>query len=347
MTPFLETVVRRSPHIATTGQRILSRLTGRAWLSPRFDPIFKDGPSINWLQTNFVAFRRFHSVRPRNFTHVGMFAFSRGGSHLFESQLHMMKSCFCFGEGSLDFRSDLNWRTFACRGMYRTDSVQDKSKRDLTHLIYACNNAPLHLAKPQWMADGAPGFRRKWVLVLRNPLRILLSQQATGKTKWRLSAASAGLFLNGFERARARFRDLSQRFPDDTCVVSIEQFAEMPDAVLEQTAARLGINLVALASRPRPEQFFRRLGRTGEAPILQGGLLKSPTRSISVMGWAGKFNPVAPLDADRLYSHDLAASLSRDVLDVARERIGARLLDFYMNDRDHRFARVNANDLLE
>jgi hypothetical protein len=44
--------------------------------------------------------------------HVGMFAFSRGGSHLFESQFHLARCCFCFGEGNLDFRSDINWRTF-------------------------------------------------------------------------------------------------------------------------------------------------------------------------------------------------------------------------------------------
>ena len=326
--------------------RIWSRLAGRTWLTPRFDPIFKDGPSLAWLQMNFDAFRRFRGIRPRDLTHVGLFAFSRGGSHLFESQFHTLRCGFCFGEGSLDFRTDLNWRTFLCRGMYRADSIQDKSARDMTHLFYICNNAPVHLAKSQWTAQGAQDYRRKWVLIMRNPLRILMSQQATGKQKWRVTQETAEAFMDGFERSRATFREQCERFPDDVAVVSIEQFAAKPEAVLEAVCSQLGIPRDMVSGRPKPEEFFRRLGRTGEHPVVQGGYLKSPTRPISVLGWGGGFNPVAPVNPDRLYERDIAASLTADVLETVRRRIGPRAFDLYMSDREHRFAGMTASELL-
>jgi hypothetical protein len=327
--------------------RIWSRLAGRTWLTPDFDPIFKDGPSLAWLQSNADAFRRYRGIRPIELTHVGLFAFPRGGSHLFESQFHTLRCGFCFGEGSLDFRTDLNWRTFLCRGMYRTDSIQDKSGRDLTHLFYTCNNAPIHLEKSQWTMQAAQEYRRKWVLILRNPLRILMSQQATGKQKWRVTPDSAAAFADGFERSRAEFRKLREQSPDDVDVLSVEQFAAQPESVLDSVWSRLGVPRDMVASRPKPREFFRRLGRTGERPVERDGYLKSPTRPISVQGWGGGFNPIAPLNPERLFNQDIAASLSSDVLQAVRGRIGSRAFDLYMSDREHRFAKMTANELLQ
>jgi hypothetical protein len=215
--------------------RIWSRLAGRTWLTPRFDPIFKDRPSLAWLQMNFDAFQRFHGIWPR-----------------------------------------------------------------------------------------AQDYRRKWVLIMRNPLRILMSQQTTGKRKWRVTQESAEAFMDGFERSRATFRERCERFPGAVAVVSIEQFAAKPEAVLEAVCSQLGIPLDVVSGRPKPEEFLRRLSRTGERPVVQGDYLKSPTRPISVLGWGGGFNPIAPLNPDRLYERDTAASLTADVLEMVRRRIGPR-----------------------
>jgi len=326
--------------------RLWPRLTGRTWFRPDFDPVFEDGLSLAWLRMNLDGYRRFHGLHPRDFTHVGLFAFSRGGSHLLESQFHLASCCFCFGEGTLDFRSDINWRTFLLRGMYRTDSVQDKSGRELTHLFYNCNTGPAHLDREQWQERAASEYRRKWVLLLRNPLRILLSQQATGKAKWSLTEAATLTFLDWFERALAKFRRLSENRPDDTHIISVEKFAAMPEPTLAQAAARLDIDPEAVANRPAPAEFFRHLARTDEIPILRGAFLQSPTRDLAVMGWGGAFNPLAPIDADQLYAHELAAALPRDIRALIRGRIGARAMDLYMNDRAHRFADVDAADLL-
>jgi hypothetical protein len=326
--------------------RLWSRLTGRTWLRPGFDPVFEDGLNFAWLRMNVDAYRRFHGVVPRDLTHVGMFAFSRGGSHLIESQFHLARCCFCFGEGSLDFRYDMNWRTFLCRGMYRTDSIQDKTACELTHLFYNCNSGPAHLDKEQWQERGSADYRRKWVLVLRNPLRILLSQHATGKKKWSLANASASKFLDWFERARAKFRDLLEKCPKNTHIISVEKFVAAPGPTLAEAAVHLEIDPDVVASRPMPIEFFRRLGRSGEVPILRGGYLRSPTRERAVMGWGGAFNPLAPLDVDRLYSEDLVAGLPADIRELFRRRLGARAMEFYMSDREHRFADVNTNNLL-
>jgi hypothetical protein len=323
-------------------------LAGRTWFTPRFDPIFEDGPSLAWLKTNVDAFRRFRGIRPRELTHIGLFAFSRGGSHLFESQFHTLQCGFCFGEGSLDFRTDLNWRTFLCRGMYRTDSIQSKSACDMTHLFYNCNNgAHVHLAKSQWTLQAAQEYHRKWILILRNPLRILMSRQARGKQKWRVTSDYAAAFVDGFERSRAEFRKLRERVPDDVDVLSVEQFAARPETVMNSVCSRLGIAADIVAGRPKPQEFFRRLGRTGERPVERDGYLKSPTWPIAVQGWGGRFNPIAPLNPDRLFKQDIAASLSNDALHAVRDRIGPRAFDLYMSDRDHRFAGMTAEDLLQ
>jgi hypothetical protein len=347
VTNFTESSKSRPPTAGSWVRRKWSGLAGRTWFTPRFDPIFEDGPSLAWLQSNLDAFRRFRGIRPRELTHVGLFAFPRGGSHLFESQFHTFRCGFCFGEGSLDFRRDLNWRTFLCRGMYRTDSIQSKSACEVTHLFYTCNNAPVHLAKSQWTVQAAQEYRRKWVLILRNPLRILMSQQATGKQKWRVTAESAEAFVDGFERSRAAFRKLREQRPDDVDVLSVEQFAAQPDTVLSSLCPRLGVPPGMVAGRPKPQEFFCRLGRTGERPVKHDGYLKSPTLPIAVQGWGGGFNPIAPLNPDRLFDEDISASLSGDVLQVVRGRIGPKAFDLYMSDRDHRFAGMTANDLLQ
>ena len=332
--------------MSVRAHKLWSRLSGRAWLSPRFDPVFQDGISLSWLKMNYEAYRRFHGVRLPQLTHVAMFAFSRGGSHLIESQFHFLRSCFCFGEGSLDFRSDVNWRTFLCRGMFRTDSIQDKSARELTHLFYNCGNGPAHFDKEQWKPNRALDYRRKWLLVLRNPLRILLSQHDTGKQKWKLNERQASLFFDWFERAQLTFRDLLVEHPTDTCIVSVEKVAAAPCATLKDMVARLEIDPSDLTTRPSPIDFFHRLSRTGEKPIMRNGYLASPSGVIRVQGWGGGFNPAKPVTADILFRHDLASALPDNIRKLARERIGARALEVYMSDSEHRYSNLDARDLL-
>lgn len=325
--------------------RALNRPLARFWLGSRFDPIFVDGPSLQWVRMNAEAFRRFRPVDPHEFTHVGMFSFSRAGSHLLESQFHYVSSCFCFGEAHLNIQTDLNWRTFLCRGMYRTDSIQDKKIGDLTHFFYNCNKSPIYLDHPQWDPD-LTEFKRKWVLVLRNPLRILLSREATRKKKWLFSEQGADKFFTWFERARTRFIDLLDRRPDDVCVISIEQFVDNADTVMDAAAEKIGLCADLVRSRPNAREFFKIVNRTGEKPVVRNGYLSSPTRKIAIRGWGGEFNPLLNINPDRLYAHDIAASIPAEILRLARLRLGERAFEFYMSDREHRFEKVKANDLL-
>ena len=327
--------------------RALNRPLAQYWLTARFDPIFWDGPSLQWLRLNAQARRRFRDIDPLRFTHVGMFSFSRAGSHLFESQFHYIASCFCFGEAHMDFRADLNWRTFMCRGMYRTDSMQDKWAADLTHLFYNCNKKPTYLDDPQWAASDLPGYRRRWVLIMRNPLRVLLSRVATGKQKWQLTESAAGEFFDWFEKARRHFAMLTARLPDEAHVVSVEQFVADPGTVLGDLAGRLGLEARLVETRPGARAFFRTVSRTGEVPVEREGYLSSPTKPITIQGWGGEFNPVLSIDPDRLYRHSIADKIPAEVLRLAKSRLGPRAFDFYMSDRDHRFAQVRAIDLLE
>ena len=332
---------------AAAVHRAFNRPLARYWLTARFDPVFWDGPSLQWGRMNLLARRRFQDIDPQRFTHVGMFSFSRAGSHLFESQFHYIPSCFCFGEAHMDFRFDLNWRTFLCRGMYRTDSMQDKRGTDLTHLFYNCNKKPIYLDDAQWTPADLLGYHRQWVLVMRNPLRVLLSRSATGKNKWQMTEPAVEEFLAWFEKARRHFSMLLERRPNDTHVVSVEQFVASPDAVLGDLAKRLGLEGDTVTSRPDARGFFRVLSRTGEAPVEREGYLSSPTRSITIQGWGGEFNPLLKIDPDRLYRHPVVDSIPANILLLAKARLGARAFEFYMNDRDHRFERVNARDLLE
>jgi hypothetical protein len=262
---------------AASLHRALNRPLARYWLSARFDPIYADGPSLQWLRMNADAWRRFRHVDEHDFTHVGMFSFSRAGSHLFESQFHYIRSCFCFGEARLDFRTDLNWRTFLCRGMYRTDSIQDKEVGALTHLLYNCNKRPEYLDDPQWSVDDLPGYRRKWVLVTRNPLRVLLSRAATKKKKWALTESAAEGLFDWYEKASRTFLRLLDRRPDDTEVVSVEQFVTDPEGNLGRLASELGIAAQDLKSRSAAKAIFPSIKRTGEAPVARAGKLRSPT----------------------------------------------------------------------
>jgi len=327
--------------------RALNRPLAQYWLTARFDPIFWDGPSLQWLRLNALARYRFGRIDPRRFTHVGMFSFSRAGSHLFESQFHYIASCFCFGEAHLEFRTDLNWRTFLCRGMYRTDSMQDKRAADLTHLFYNCNKKPVYLDDAQWDAADLPDYRRQWVLVMRNPLRVLLSRAATGKKKWALTESAADEFFVWFEKARRHFAMLIDRRPDDTHVVSVEQFVADPDAILGDLAGRIGLEARLVKARPNARAFFRTVSRTGETPVEREGYLSSPTRPIKIEGWGGEFNPLLSIDPDRLYRHSVADAIPAGILQLAKSRLGPRAFDFYMSDRDHRFANLRATDLLE
>ncbi len=331
---------------AASLHRALNRPLARYWLTERFDPVYADGPNLQWLRMNAQAWRRFRHVQAPDFTHVGMFSFSRAGSHLFESQFHYIPSCFCFGEARLDFRSDLNWRTFLCRGMYRTDSIQDKQAASLTHLFYNCNKRPDYLDDPQWSAEDLAGYRRKWVLVARNPLRVLLSRAATGKKKWVLTPEAADELFDWYRKASRKFLDLLDRRPSDTEVVSVEQFVTDPERNLSALAQSLGIAQGDVASRPKAKTFFRHISRTGEVPVVREGKLVSPTRPITIEGWGGEFNPLLEIDPSRLYRHVLADELPNDILAVARTRLGETAFDFYLNDHQHRFVGVKAADLL-
>jgi hypothetical protein len=182
---------------------------------------------------------------------------------------------------------------------------------------------------------------------MRNPLRVLMSRQATKKKKWQWSEASTAEFFDWFDKARAVFRDLIERRPDDALVVSIEQFVGDPQRVLLDVANRIGLDAALVHSRPGAREFFRRIGRTGERPVLRGGYLASPSRDITIKGWGGDFNPLLDIDPDRLYRHDIAAAMPPEVLRLARERLGDRAFDFYLSDWAHRFAGIRAADLLQ
>jgi len=327
--------------------RTSSRLLPRRWLASRFDPIFSDGLSRQWLRMNIEAYRRFRGIRPRDMTHLGLFSFSRGGSHLFQSSLHAVPCCFCFGEGSINIETDLNWRTFLCRGMYHFDSIQDKSLTSITHLVYNNNNSPVHLDRRDWREDEMSGYRRKWILVLRNPLRILLSQNATRKQKWRLTEEWACQFSDWFEKSRRRFLELLAHKPKDTLVVCIEKFAAGPGETLAEVASQLDLDAKQLARSVRPVEFFRLLGRTGEKPVVRDGVLTSPTRDLPVGGWGGGFNPLVEPDPDRLYRDDLAANIPKEILIVLKARLGNAVVEYFMNDRAHRFTDRPATSLLE
>jgi hypothetical protein len=194
--------------------------------------------------------------------------------------------------------------------------------------------------------DGEERYRRKWICLLRNPLRILLSRQATGKQKWQWSEQMVSDLFNWYEKARKRFIELLEHRPDDVKIVSVEQFAATPDGVLSDVCRCIGLDARLVASRPGPRTFFKTISRTGETPVVRNGRFASPTRDIFIQGWGGEFNPLYEVDAERLYRHDIVAEMPADLLRLARSRLGERAFEFYVGDKEHRFAGVGAEDLL-
>jgi hypothetical protein len=279
-------------------------------------------------------------------THVGLFSLARGASHLIEGQLHLLDCAYCFNEGLAD-PADVNWRTFLWRGMYGPDSVQDKRGAHLTHLVYNLNNIPAYLGHHRWSMTESQVFRRRWILSLRNPMRILLSRENTGKKKWRLDDDKVAQFFTWFNIARQAFRTLMQWRPDDTFIISVEKYAAAPTKEFGRIAGAIGVAQPWISSRRVPEQFFRVMGRTGEQPVVRDGYLASPTRDVRIQGWGGSFNPLAAVSPERLYAHDLARDVRPETLAIARNYLGAQALEFYLTDVQHRYEGIQDHELLD
>jgi hypothetical protein len=231
--------------------------------------------------------------------------------------------------------------------MYGPDSMQDKRGVELTHLVYNLNNISAYLGHYRWAMTGSQIFRRKWILSLRNPMRVLLSRAAAGKNKWRLADDEVAEFFAWFNAARQVFRTLLLRRPDDTCVVSVEKFAAAPADELGRIAGAIGIAQSCVTARRLPEQFFLAMGRTGERPVVRDGYLASPTRDIRIQGWGGGFNPLIAISPERLYVRDLTQTFRSEILAIARSYIGAHALEFYLTDIQHRYENIQAHDLLD
>ena len=310
--------------------RAAHKLLPHASLSPRFDPVFNDGPSLRQFRANWSAWRAFRGFRPERAVHVGVIADSRGGSHLVQSQFHYLPGGFCFGEGFTPHSPRaLNFRAFLLRGEFGVNSLQSKRGRDISHLFYLLNNQSFP-ASPAWRADNPMPWPRIWLFLFRNPLRCLLSMDASGKAKWKLTADFAGDFLEKFRQRLLLSAGMERDAPDRVRSLCYERFVQQPGAMVEDICQFIGIDA---GERATPQAFFRRLQRCGSAPQPRGGYLASPLTGERIEGSGGGFNPLSPIDPARAFTPPLKDAFPGEFHAPAAARLGQALFDLCMTER--------------
>ena len=324
---------------------VLCRLFPNGHLSPRFDPLFADGLTREWLEANRAAWRATCGLGRRDVAHVGVFSSSHGGSHVFTTQFHFLRSVFCFGE-SIHWVDPSRWRfrTFLLRSTFAINGLQDKQISDVSHYLYNINGGRCPWPN-RWDARRAGSSQRYWILYLRNPLRTLLSLDATGKSKWRMTPDFANSFFTS-TRQRLEAGAMTRKLcPSRFKLVLHEDFCQRSEQVLSEVCGFLGLDEESLSARPVPRDFFKRFARCGQPPVLEDGWLVSPVSGERIEGWGGRFNPNAPIKGEDAFAQKLAAALPPEILALARQAFGDRLTDFWLADEEHRYASVD-QDLL-
>lgn len=327
--------------------RGVQKLLPHGSLSPRFDPLFTDGPSRRQIRANWSAWRDFRGFRPDRAVHVGVIADSRGGSHLVQSQFHYLRCAFCFGEGFMpESPRALNFRAFLLRGVFGVNSLQSKTGRDITHLFYLLNNWSFPASRP-WQPEIDMPWSRYWLFLFRNPLRCLLSMDRTGKPKWRLTGDFAAGFLDQFMDRLLLSASMERAAPERVKSLCYERFVQQPDAMLNDCCAFVGVDGNCVKERLAPRAFFHRFQRCGSGPEQREGFLVSPVSGERIVGTGGGFNPLSPIDPDRALKPPLEEAFPAEFRDLAIDRLGRPLYDIFMADRDHRFQSIDVGDLRE
>lgn len=329
---------------------LMTRVTGclfpNTLLTPRYDPVFNDGLSLDWLKANWKAWRSFRVFDPDLTSKVGVFSYSRGGSHLFSTQFHYLKTAFCFGEGFARFdRNILSFRAFLLRSTFFVNGLQDKNPSLLTHLVFN-NNSGKALQSENWSADFEFPFDRYWIYYLRNPMRTLISLNNTGKEKWRLTNDFAKNFCLNVMDDIKRICVLKNKFTDKVKVIIHEKFCQQPDDIFKKTCMFLNIPDEVVKERYLPTEFFKKFFRCGSTPVLEDDWLVSSVSGETIKGWGGNFNPVEPISTERAYSANIKQEIPGDILAIIKKVIGVHRFDIWIDDVTHRFEDISENDFL-
>lgn len=314
-------------------------------LTPRFDPLFTDGPNRRQIQANWSAWREFRGFRADRIVHVGVIADSRGGSHIVQSQFHYLRCAFCFGGGfAPESPKALNFRAFLLRGIFGVNSLQSKTGREISHLFYLVNNRSFP-ARRAWQPEADMPWPRYWLFVFRNPLRCLLSMAHSGKSKWRMTGDSIAGYLDQFRDRLLVSARMELAAPERVMSICYEGFVQQPDAMLHECCDFLGVDRNDVDERLAPRAFFQRFQRCGSIPEERDGYLVSPVSGERIAGTGGGFNPLSPIDPARALMPPLEEAFPAEFCDLAADRLGRPLYDIYMADRDHRFQSIGVGDL--
>jgi len=309
--------------------RVLNKVFPFQSLSPRWDPMLAGQLNLNYLNFLFKCLSNSRNINYKKLRRIILISSPRGGSHIFSSFFHNIRSCFCLGEGyqNLDFKA-INGRSFMLRGMYGINSLQDKKISEIENIFYMIHS--YKDLEDQNFLEKINVEKDVIIFIFRNPLRTIISRNKAKKPRW-LTQKSTECFLNEFLQNLENYKIIKNISKYKIQAIMIENFiANLDHELIKLCNFIWEDGEIKYHTRTSYDQFFRKIILCNSKPILKNEYLTSEISNEKIMG-AGKFNPLLIPSLERLTNSTINLDNETEVL--CKKILGQKLYDHFLYEK--------------